>query len=879
MLCGGVRGGLVLRGDVGQAASGDGGAVESADVNADVDVDVERVDVLVGELCARGPLVLAVEDLDDVDESVRLVWGGLSRLAPRLPLLLLATVRPAAPATAAGRFHQRMEAEGATALALGPLGPAETAAIAEARFGAPPGTALRRWLDLAAGNPAFVEAVIDALARGNEIDVEPGLAEATKTVASGYFPPALVDAVRARLGHVPADGLDVLRTAALLGGEFSGDALAAIGGRSPLELLPLFDELIAAGLLDERGTRLRFRHPLVREALYHGIRESRRFVLHRQAAQSLAEAGAPVEQIAGQLRHAAGLAQGWSAEWLAARADELTFRAPELALDLFKRAIDHYGPEDPARLLLEEKAAAAAYLLGRGDSAPAALDLLEHDADPGRVAGWAFMSAMALMRGGKYEDGTAVVAEAVARLQEAKDLSPAAAELWRVRFTGLHARLAWYRGQGDESRSLALAAVHEGERIGDPLAAFYGNHILCLLDAGAANPSGALSWVERGIAMLEQHGQLIDEMLLLMINRVALLERLDRTEEGLAVASRAADLAERHGITWRVAHAAVIHASLLVDSGRWDEALAVVGATIDRPETTDYHRASLAGIRALIMIHRGRPDDARPDMDRIARIAGPDSRYMYFAITAQYVLAESEGRLDDAIEHLRPALTGSEAWDVDERHLSLTELARLALDAGDTQTARAAAAEAELEARGGAGGPRHEASARCCRGLVDRDPEALETAIAYYRRTRKILFLAQTLEGLAVILAQRGDSEGARSHLEQAAEAYQALGAVWDLRRADERLREFGVRRGRWQGGRRRAESGWEALTPAEAKVAGLVAQGRSTSEIAAELFLSPRTVHTHVSRILGKLGLRSRGEVIREAALRESNGPAQESR
>jgi len=76
------------------------------------------------------------------------------------------------------------------------------------------------------------------------------------------------------------------------------------------------------------------------------------------------------------------------------------------------------------------------------------------------------------------------------------------------------------------------------------------------------------------------------------------------------------------------------------------------------------------------------------------------------------------------------------------------------------------------------------------------------------------------------------------------------------------------VRRGR-RSGRVRPGTGWEALTPAEVKIALLVAEGSSNPEIADLLFLSPRTVQTHVSHILAKLGLRSRSEIAREAARR----------
>ena len=66
-----------------------------------------------------------------------------------------------------------------------------------------------------------------------------------------------------------------------------------------------------------------------------------------------------------------------------------------------------------------------------------------------------------------------------------------------------------------------------------------------------------------------------------------------------------------------------------------------------------------------------------------------------------------------------------------------------------------------------------------------------------------------------------------------------------------------------------RAASGWEALTPAEVKIAALVARGDSTSDIARGMFLSRRTVQTYISRILAKLGAKGRVEIVREALRR----------
>ena len=97
--------------------------------------------------------------------------------------------------------------------------------------------------------------------------------------------------------------------------------------------------------------------------------------------------------------------------------------------------------------------------------------------------------------------------------------------------------------------------------------------------------------------------------------------------------------------------------------------------------------------------------------------------------------------------------------------------------------------------------------------------------------------------------------------LDEALQIYTGLGARWDVRRAGSRLRVLGIRPG-VRGPRRRPATGWQALTAMELQVAELVAVGRSNRDIAAHLFISHRTVESHVSRILAKLQVASRWEV-----------------
>jgi DNA-binding NarL/FixJ family response regulator len=202
--------------------------------------------------------------------------------------------------------------------------------------------------------------------------------------------------------------------------------------------------------------------------------------------------------------------------------------------------------------------------------------------------------------------------------------------------------------------------------------------------------------------------------------------------------------------------------------------------------------------------------------------------------------------------------------DVRERFEDLPYLVRLALETGDAVTAKAATAAATDDAAAHPAAGR-AAAARFCQAQLSDDTDALLAVASAYREYGWPFYQAFAQEEAAVRLAAAGDAPGARAALTDAVRLYGQLGAGWDIRRADARLRRHGIRRGP-RSGHRRPATGWEALTPTEQRVARLVAVGQSNPDIATELFLSRRTVQAHVSSILAKLELRSRVELIRSA-------------
>src|SRR5262249_18898928 len=167
--------------------------------------------------------------------------------------------------------------------------------------GGEPGDDLLRLAGGAAGNPLYLTELVAALTRSSGVTITgAGAAELT----SGSAPGSLSAAIADRLGFVPGPVREVLRAAALLGGDFAVPDVAIVLGRGVAELIPAIDEACAGGVLAESGSGLGFRHPLIRAALYDEIPVPVRAAWHRDAGRALAEAGAPVDRVARQLLRA-----------------------------------------------------------------------------------------------------------------------------------------------------------------------------------------------------------------------------------------------------------------------------------------------------------------------------------------------------------------------------------------------------------------------------------------------------------------------------------------------------------------------------------------------------------------------------------------------
>ncbi|GAB3146466.1 BTAD domain-containing putative transcriptional regulator [Micromonospora sonneratiae] len=825
-------------------SGGAGGPTGSGDP---VPAAVERLLTLIDGYCAQTPLVLAFDDLQWADEASLLIWQRLGRAVDQIPLLLISAYRPVPASPTILRLRQTAEKRGATVVSLGPLEAAAVTGLVTRLAGAEPGPGLRRIAQQAGGNPLYARELVDTLVREHRITVGAGIAE---IVDDDRAPVSLAGAIADRLHFLSPETNDALRMAALLGADFSVLDLATVTDTPATRLLPVLDEAIAAGVLAEEGNRLRFRHGLIRQALHDATPASTRAAMHRQAARALAEAGVPVDRIAAHLLVTPEALDGWVLDWLAEHASDLAYRAPEVAADLLRAGADRTSGDSRQAAILRGLSTAL-FLLSRLDEAEQTIRRSLARARGGPlIADLAWDLSQVLTQGSRHAEALAVLDETLSRT----DLPT----LRQVRLRARRSRVLTDLGRYDEGEREARAALGEGERLDDRVAVGHALHTLYLL----ADYEPGLELIERGLAVIGDDPELFDTRLALLVNRCVSLDALGRTEAAMASLHEALRLAERFG-TRRLTNLYIFAASSQLDHGAWDEAYA--GFTSLSGPIREDRMLQVTGGLAIIAAHR---DDRAATAEHLRAGAQLGRHTGHLATTASYlnmaraIDAEQRGRPDEAAVVLAHTVDEERAREFYDRYVWLAELVRLALAADDLELARAAVAAAEADAAQEPL-PLRVLTARRARATLDGDAAALLAIATDYRARGMPLELGQCTEEAAVLLARSGDVPAARAALTDAVRAYVDLGAAWDIRRADTRLRPYGVRRGP-RSIRRRPSTGWDALTPTEERVARMVAQSRSNPDIAAELFLSRRTVQTHVSNILAKLGVASRIEIAR---------------
>ena len=829
-------------------------------VTSDPGLQFRAVDAfadLVEDLALSGPLLVGLDDLQWADPSSLLTLAAVARRLAYLPVAVIGCFRPAPRVADLERMIGALELAGARQLTLRGLPEAAVASLAADAVDAVPGPGLLAGLSGAAGNPLFVTELLAALIQQGAIATDGGRAE----VSELSLPSTLRLTILRRLSFLTEDTLQALRAASILGSGFSLADLASVTGRPALDLSVVLAEAIRARVLEDDGAVLRFRHDLIRESIYADLPASVRRGLHREAGHRLAQARAPARQIAEHLARGAARGDAAAIGWLTRAAREAAERSPDVAADLLARATGLMDPQDPGRDQLLAEQAGSLMLAGRiADAEAACRSLLDRDHDQSVAGAVRICLGHALLAQGQAGDALREFAHA-AESPACTGAELAAAQAWAS-----YARLAL--GDLDGAAAVAQEARSAAVPAGDHLSVSIALASLTLVAEFRGQLRDALQIIDEAVRLADRSPGRMGHRYPLHGIRAWLLIELDRLDEARSALAAGRRLGEELGVRWPLPTYQVFQAFERFIAGAWDDACTELEAGFELAEEIGetYSRVYADGVLALISFHRNdisRADEAASAADRDLAGRSPGYRMTLAAWPRALVLAAA-GDLSRALA------TIAGAWDACARRGLVLEfpavgadLVRLALAAGDTGRARdACTAVAELAAANEV--PWITGAALHCRGLLADDAEILQAAAGAYARGSRPLQLALACEDAGAAFARQGDVQRARPLLDQALAIYERLQATRDLARTEAVLREAGIRRGR-RGPRGRPHAGWRSLTPAERAVAGLVAEGLSNPQIGERLYVSRRTVQTHVAHVFAKLDLTSRAHLAAE--------------
>ena len=827
-------------------------------------------------LATSAPLVVALDDLQWADPATLMAIQALLERRDSLPAAILVTLRPVPRSRQVDRVIEGLIRHDAAHLRLDPLAGDEVVSLLADAVHAEPGASLKAQAGRAGGNPFYLHELLRTLMDEQAIEVRDGRAEVTDTA----YPATLGSTILRHLRFLDPETLELLELAAVLGTRFGADDLASVSRRRIEELIGPLRQGVEAGVLHDRPGGFAFRHDLVREALYRRLPKGLRNQLHRTAGQALAANGAPSSKVATHLAIGAQPGDRDAIRELRRAAVDLSMAAPDIAEDFARRAIELALPTDPEHdalradlvtLLVASGQATAAH-----DLAHEMLDAPHDDEVEGRVR---FALGQASFLVGDLTTAT----EQMELAARHPSLSPAEQSL-ALAEAGMVRLLAsgdLAGAEADATEALATARAAE-DRVGESMAMC----VLAGVEQFRGNVAAALEAVEHaatvgaGPAPTEPGGLTSALRDPHMFHGMALLDA-DEVDTAVEAFRAGARVSADRGVAGRghFYHYWTGYRHFL--AGDWDDCVAEFETGLQVAEEIDNRRGTLAvhALLGLVAFHRDEMADAAAHVERSERqlaADGPDFGIEWMTY-ARALLTDAAGDPDAARDLLAGIWEGLNALGSRFHYRTIgTCLTRLALASGKRQLAtvvtKALEEFAEQEPFATIRG-----AALHCRGLVEEREEPLLEAAATLRGGPRPLPLAAALEDAADLVARAPDRhDQARQLFSEANELYRELGAERDMARLLARMRGAGIRAG-VRGARRRPDLGWDSLTPTELRVAALVGEGLSNPQIGERLFVSRRTVQTHVSNIFRKLSLASRTELAAELARQEAPDPPTE--
>jgi DNA-binding CsgD family transcriptional regulator len=784
-------------------------------------------------LAAASPVLIAIDDAQWLDRSSQDVMAfAARRFKGRVGVLV--TERSDADSGNAVTWLHLTRPDGVERVRVGPLSLGGLHALISTRLGRSfPRPAIVRIAEISRGNPFF------ALELARAIDV------GSSNAQSG-LPGSLSELMRLRIGRLDTEAQDLLLAAASVA-DPTVELLAQVTGVTAERAVALLGDAEAKGVIGIEGNVVRFAHPLLARSVYTDASPAARRAMHR----SLAETVMLPELKARHMALAASSADPETLKALDAAADTARARgAPAAAAELVELAIG-LGGDKPSRRI---RAAEHHFKAGDADRARALLESTLGALKPGLLRG----IALNLMAGIRIYDDTFV--DSAALLKRALD----DAETYPALLVQSLMSLAFAQamsGEFGESLRNARDAVTHAEALGYPPLISRAHAMLVnttfLFGHGVDEAS-----LQRALELENLDVDVPIPFCASAVNALVLAwtGHLDEARTGMdAVRLRCIERGAEIDMMAVSGYCTLIE----IWSGRFADAAVLAQDTMERAEQVGGSRTIALTVRAAVAAYTGREQDARADAASALAIAYQcgSPRLAEWPTMSLGFLEVSLGRYAEALATLQPML------DIfDELPGSEIMTATFLPDAVEAMVALGRHADAEplieaLERDGSrlgrswmlAVGARCRSMWLAAQGDVKAAARKAHDAMAEHDRLPMPFERARTQLLLGQLQRRQRQKESARATLREALQAFDAMGTPLWADRARAELARADV-----------APSRDLALTPSERRVAELAASGMTNRDVAAALFISPKTVEANLARVYRKLGINSRAELGR---------------
>jgi DNA-binding CsgD family transcriptional regulator len=620
----------------------------------------------------------------------------------------------------------------------------------------------------------------------------------------------------------------------------------------------------AAALITVHDSRVEFRHPLARSAVYGDVPADRRRQLHRALASALPDFEAD--------------RRAWHLALAAFGPDDAASSALEQAgqrayqrgaYDVSSRAFERaalLAPEEARQGRLLYAAADAVWLGGLADRAVRLLDQAsQHALTPDLTIAIEYLRGVIATRRGPISTAQEIL---LAAAERAAPIDPERAVAMLAEVVGA----SLYAGDAATMRLAAGRATSLVPSGADVRTTFFAllTQGMALIVSGQGEPGAPA--IRAAVEALDRSDELRHDPRMLAWASVGPLF-LREAKVGRALAGRAQAEARRTSAVGVLPAVLTLVAIDQAATDRWAEAQAGFHEAIVLARETGQLTDLCAALARLAWLEarQGRPEQSRLHADEALGL----SREMGLGLTEGWAIIAlgelelTEGRAEAALAHfeeLRAVLRSRGIGDPDL--LPGPELVEIYLRLGRGPEAAKVAEEFTHDASAKAQ-PWALARAARCRGLVAAEGESdppFETALAWHVQTPDAFETARTQLAYGARLRRERQRVRAREQLRAAVDVFDRLGADPWSETARAELAATG------ETARRRDATTLNDLTPQELQIALSLAEGRTTRETAAALFLSPKTIEYHLRSIYRKLSVGSRSE-LKEAMARLAAG------